>query len=1007
MNARLVVVSWCLLWLPATGWAQSQTGAIAGVVRDSSGAVIPGVTVEASSPALIERVRSVITDEQGLYRIVDLRPGLYTLTFTLAGFGTFRREGIELTTGFTATVNGELKVGTVEETVTVTGESPVVDVQNVQQQTTITRATLDAIPTSRRPAQLLTIIVGADAGGTNFHDVGGVGSDRGFFGVHGQRADDMTYNFAGMDSRVFSGGGFQYNPHTFEEVVVETAAGSAEATTGGVQINIIPKDGGNTFSGSLSTEITGPSLTSDNLTDDLRARGLTAAPSVRRYYDVGGGIGGPIKRNKLWFFSATRREDRSLYQVGNYYNKRQGTLFYEADLNRPAYNRDYSSDYSLRLTLQAAAKHKIVVAHTQHPACQCTFAILEQVSPLPLVAPEAVAEHHYDPQFLSTVTYTYPATNRLLVEASGSMTGYHRNQKRIPGVGVDDIAVNDLVLNLRYGSRYTPANPGYQVLTDERFHERLGMSYVSGTHNFKVGVDLNQFSQGRKDYSDVNLINQARSYTFRNQAPVSVTIYATPNGPYNTGTENGVYAQDQWTIRKLTLNLGLRYAVFDAFIPAQHLPAGPFVSARDFPAVEHSPNWKNLSPRLGAAYDLFGTGRTALKVALGRYPVRNTGVAVDIPSSNQSFSTTRSWNDLNGNYIPDCDLTKPATNPECGAWSDLRFGQITSITHRADDAREGFNRQNYNWQGSVSVQHQLRPNIGLNVGYFRTWYGGFLAVDNLRVAPTDYDQFCITAPVDSRLPSSVSGQPFCGLYDLNPAKFGQVDNLITQASHYGEQSEVFNGIDVTLGARFGQGGQFQGGIGTGSTVTDNCFVVDSPSTLVAGTPGGATLTIPTQDARPGFCHTRRPWAAATQVKFSVVYPLPWNLQTSAIFQSLPGFPITASYVASNAEIKPSLRRNLSACPNQTAATCNQTVVVDLIQPNTLFDDRIQQLDFRVSRIFAMGKIKLRGNFDVYNVFNASTVLNENTRYTATNNQWLNAIQIMGGRLFKFSGQLTF
>src|SRR5712675_2248921 len=157
MNVRLVVVSWCLLCLPATGWAQSQTGAITGGVRDSSGAVIPGVTVEAASPALIERVRSVTTDEQGLYRIVDLRPGLYTVTFTLAGFGTFRRDGIELTTGFTATVNGELKVGTVEETVTVTGESPVVDVQNVQQQTTIPRNTLDALPIAGRPSQFITL----------------------------------------------------------------------------------------------------------------------------------------------------------------------------------------------------------------------------------------------------------------------------------------------------------------------------------------------------------------------------------------------------------------------------------------------------------------------------------------------------------------------------------------------------------------------------------------------------------------------------------------------------------------------------------------------------------------------------------------------------------------------------------------------------------------------------------------------------------------------------------
>src|SRR5712691_3485172 len=362
MNARFarLLLAGVVLLLPATAFGQADTGNIAGVVRDSSGAVLPGVTVEASSPALIEKVRSVITDSQGLYRIVELRPGMYTVTFTLPRFGTVKREGIALTTGFTVPVNADLKVGSLEETITVTGEAPVVDTQNVEQQQTLSREILDAIPTSRRPAQFITLIVGADGGAnaSTLHDVGGVGSDRAFFGVHGQRADDMTYNFGGMDSRVFSGGGFQYNALTFEEVVVETAAGSAEATTGGVQINIIPKDGGNRFSGTASYEYTGPKLTSDNVDDELRARGLNAAPSVRSYYDVGGGVGGPIKHDKLWFFSATRAEDRSIYQVGNYYNKRQGTLFYEADLSRRAYNRDFSTDGSLRFTWQAAAKHK-------------------------------------------------------------------------------------------------------------------------------------------------------------------------------------------------------------------------------------------------------------------------------------------------------------------------------------------------------------------------------------------------------------------------------------------------------------------------------------------------------------------------------------------------------------------------------------------------------------------------------------------------------------------------
>src|SRR6266850_2785085 len=452
MNIQRTIRAFMLsCFLPAIAWAQAESGNIVGVVRDTSGAVIPGVAVEAASPALIERARTAVSDEQGRYRINDLRPGLYTVTFTLRGFSTLRRENIELTTGFTATVNGELKVGALEETVTVSEQVSMVDTQNIQQQVTITNTTLDALPTAKRPAQLVTLIPSANAGGTNFHDVGGVGSDRGFFGVHGQRPDDMTYNVSGMDNRVFSGGGFQTNAHTVQEMVVQTASSSAESTTGGVQINIIPRDGGNAFAGTASIEATGSGLVSDNSNAELGARGLTGAPSVKKYYDVGAGLGGPIKKDKLWFFLAYRRDDREIYQVGNYYNKLQHTLFYEPDLTRRAYNGDYSSDYSVRFTWQAAAKHKINLSYTQHPACQCIFAILEQVSPV--FAPEATAQHHYSPQNLAVVNYTYTATNRLLFEANMGTSQYWRVQKRQPEVSDNDISVMDLGLNLTYGSR--------------------------------------------------------------------------------------------------------------------------------------------------------------------------------------------------------------------------------------------------------------------------------------------------------------------------------------------------------------------------------------------------------------------------------------------------------------------------------------------------------------------------------------------------------------------------
>ena len=254
--ARFVLL-WSFLVLPAA-WAQTASGTIAGTVRDASGALIPGVTVEASSPALIEKVRSAVTDSQGLYRIVDLRPGTYTVTFTLPGFATFKRDGIELTTGFTAQVNADMKVGALAETITVSGEAPVVDIQNVRQQTTIARETLDAIPTTKRIGQYASIIPGATYTNPTFQDVGGNQGEGGQFGVHGQRGADLSTNVDGMNQNQQALGVFSFNSQSFQEVVVETGGMSAEAMSGGVQVNIIQKDGGNRFSGSFSTAYAGP-----------------------------------------------------------------------------------------------------------------------------------------------------------------------------------------------------------------------------------------------------------------------------------------------------------------------------------------------------------------------------------------------------------------------------------------------------------------------------------------------------------------------------------------------------------------------------------------------------------------------------------------------------------------------------------------------------------------------------------------------------------------------------
>ena len=969
MSQRLSVMC-CLLLLPAVASAQSGlTAGIAGIVKDASGSVLPGVTVEASSPALIEKVRTTQTDGHGNFKIADLRPGVYTVSFTLAGFNTVTREGVELVTGFTGTVNADMTVGTISEQVVVTGATPIVDVQNVRGQAVLGRTILDELPTGKTIQGYASLIVSAVLPAAS-HDVGGNrGETVAAFGVHGGRG--MKYLVNGMGYNMLNGAAnsgatwLQVNHMSTQEVVLSTDGHSAEFEIGGVNINIIPKDGGNRYSVFSIVSGTSPDLQGDNLSDDLRARGLSSAAPIKYIYDAGVGLGGPIMRNKMWFYTGHRwwgAGQTFVGAVGGFFNKTQESWFYTPDPSRPTYRSQYQRDHNVNVTWQASPAHKITVLVDEQKGCSC-FAELEGRSP------EAARKEIYWPNGFEQVTWTHAQTNRLLFEAG--ISNKHATNGgpggRQDGVTPETIGVIEMSNNLNYRAGVQGYGPWKSLMRTARFTA----SYVTGSHALKVGT-----TAWHGWWNQENEVNQDISYNFLNTVPQSVTVYAPFSNQMRLVPNLAVYAQDQWTISRLTLNAGVRFDWVRAYVKATHQQAGVYVPARDFPQVDNVPNWRDVTPRMGVAYDLFGNGKTALKASLGQYlgSVGSSIATANNPVTATVRSATRTWGDTNGDYIPQ--------EIELGPLSNSQFGQSVITSRWSPDLLNGWGRRDYNWGAALAIQHELRPGVGLNIGYFRTWYGNFTATNNLAVEPTDFDPYCVTPPTDSRLPDG-GGQPICGLYDIQPAKFGMVNSVVSQAEVYGKQTEVYNGVDVTIDARFGAGGRLTGGMNTGTTTTDNCEVlVDSP--------------------QKRFCRSTLPFEGQTQFKVSVVYPLPWALQVSGVYQNLAGLPILANYVARNAEIAPSLGRNLGQCG--TRPTCNGTVTVPLIEPNTQFEDRLAHTDIRLTRTFQIGRTRIQGMFDIYNIFNQGAILAQSAVYGTS---WLQPSQILGARLLKFGLQIDY
>ena len=976
-----VFLAWALL-LPALAWAQ---GSIAGVVRDASGALLPGVTVEAASPALIEKVRAVVSDGTGQYQIVNLPPGAYSVTFTLAGFNTLRRDGITLTGNFTANVNAELTVGALEETITVTGEAPTVDVQTTARQDVIDRELIDAIPSGRNIWALGALNPALQTSTPN--DVGGaVISAITGFSAHGGRSNDSWTSMSGITMNAMAQTGFttrlMYNMVSLQEVTLDYSANSAEVPTGGVRVNIIPREGGNTFNGTFFTNFANGAMQGNNLTDDLVAAGLRTPDAVRRLFDVNVGAGGPLRRDKVWVFVAGLYMGSQLNVADMWTNQNANNpnaWTYVPDLSRPAVKDTHYTGGDGRLTWQISPRNKLGITIAEQTGCSC----VAQVSAI--LAPEADLKERYPLQRRQMLDWSSPVTSRLLLEA-GFAKHYGRSIRvQAPGTSAQMISVVEQSSGLRYR-----ANDAYVNGPNASWNYRFATSYITGAHAFKAGVTHTSGYEVR----DQNDAGQPLSYRFNNGVPNQLTQRALPlvgrtDVPHNLG----LFVQDKWTVARLTANYGVRLDWFASGFPEQH--AGPAILAPTrnltFPASDNV-SWKDISPRFGVSYDLFGNGKTALKATANKYLCNQAAgsplVAQPSPLNTLVTNTTRSWTDADRDFVADCNLLTPTANGECGAMANSAFGTTLAGSTYDPELLRGWGKRGGNWEFSAGVQHEILPRTSVDVAYFRRSYFNFAVTDNLAVSAADFDRFSITAPPEARLHDG-GGYVVSDIYDLKPASFGRAaSNFITLADNFGDWIERWHGVDLALNMRLQNGLLLQGGSSAGSTLIDDCEVRQALP----------EITIPTGTAAHNpYCHTES--AFNWTHKGLASYTIPRiDLLVSGTFRSTPGAPIAANFVATNAVVSPSLGRNLSG----NAAN----VQVNLVEPGSLYGERLNQVDVRVGKILRFGGVRTSAMLDLYNLFNANPVLTVNPAF-GSGPTWQRPTSILLARFAKISFQFDF
>jgi hypothetical protein len=1044
-------VSKCLailavLFLPATVFAQAS---LTGTIHDPSGAVLPGVTVEASSPALIEKTRTAVTDGTGQYRIIDLRPGTYSITFTLTGFNTVKREDIELAGTQVVTIPVEMKVGGVQETITVTGETPIVDVQSAKRQVVMNNDIIRALPVARAAVALLnaTPSLQVDTNGPalsptmTFFNAHSSTSNSNFVAGEGRMAVNGMTIAAARSGGVSS---YVYDTPNSQEVAITVGGGLGESDIGGPVMNLVPRSGGNTFAGLAFVNEAGSWSRGNNLTPELQAQNpnLTQTPGILKAYDASGSYGGPIMKDRLWFYGSYRNLDTQTAMEGITANANAGDPT-RWDWSPSSINARLVQDRQMiigRLTGQAGKSRLTFNSEYQH---RCEGTPLKIDTPgchnrgsdwiglgnnaAPFQSPEATstaARGYFDaPYYLNQASWNMPMTNKILLEAGYAAFRYNPLFGFPPPDGITNlipVTEQSNAINPATGLQFAP-QPNYTYRGVEQWGWAVGKtdgwqaaaSYVSGAHSLKAGYQGNRLDQLDQTLTDADNL----AYRFNQGVPNAVT-YRLPDFGHRTLTNlNSAYVQDSWTRNRLTLQGALRYDHVSSYSPVEGngtSRVSQFNSAPiTFPVVPGVNAYNDLTPRLAAAYDVFGDGKTAVKLNWGKYlayaandaPYISSNPAVTI----QSVVTNRAWTDGNGNKVVDCDLTNSAQNTRngdtCGALLSSNLGQTGSITTVNPDVLSGWGKRAGDYQWTAMVQQELMPRVSMEVSYTRRNFFNFLVTDDLnRNAATAWDSYTVTAPVDSRLPNG-GGYP---ITLLTPKASVTPKPYMTWETAFGPaRTSMWHGVDMTVNARLRGGLTASVGTSTGRSIVDTCGTATNYNQFSA-------ITNSDLGPDPRGCHNEDPFQ--TTVRGLATYIVPKvAVLVSMTVRSQPQVTIGATAGTSASWIVPNsvVLAAYGKLPIGALAAGTTTIQITDNVNRVYADNRRTQVDMRFAKVLRFGRTRSDIGIDLNNLLNTNYATGYNSTYafsvnnTAQGGTWGAPTSIYYPRFMRINYTLNF